>query len=284
MDRILRGPGATIELRNYSAAGDLVDAGGTGNGTAAIRDSAGVAVAGSPFTATRVSVGTYQVSIPSTLAILDVYSVTWTLPDATTRKTEFEIVGSFLFTQAELRALDTVLADETAFPDAVLVEARENTEQRFERAGLVSFTLRGDREYLDGTGTDRLISRHAELRALVSATMDGGSVTVADVDVYPHGVMRLLSGWTSGYRNVVALVEHGYLSVPEPVRRVGLLYARSILLKSALEQSDRATAVFTDLGGYRLTLAGRDGATGIPEVDAVIGPDGFGRRAAGSFA
>jgi hypothetical protein len=45
MDRILRGPGATIELRNYNAAGDLVDA-GVGNGTVVVKDSAGATVGG----------------------------------------------------------------------------------------------------------------------------------------------------------------------------------------------------------------------------------------------
>jgi hypothetical protein len=79
-------------------------------------------------------------------------------------------------------------------------------------------------------------------------------------------------------------VTHGYEAVPEPVRRAGLIYARTLLIRSAMEQSDRATAVFTDIGGYRLTIAGRDGPTGIPDVDAVLSPDQYGRRPAGSFA
>jgi hypothetical protein len=281
VDRALRGPGATIELRVYDAGGNLVDAGG-GNGTAAVVNSAGLSIAGSPFTATRTALGTYQVAIPATLTTLDVYSVTWNLPDTTTRATEFELVGSFLFTQAELRGLDPVLTDETAFPDAAVVDARENAERRFERVAEVSFTLRGAREAIDGSGRTSIVSSYHELRRLVSATVDGVAITASDVVVFPFGELYRAAGWTEGRRNVVALLEHGYTTVPEPIRRAGLLYARSVLLRSALEQSDRATAVFTDIGGYRLTLAGRDGPTGLPEVDAVLAQ--FGRRPAGSFA
>lgn len=281
MDRILRGPGATIELRIYDAGGNLTNAGG-GNGTADVVDSAGAAIAGSPFTATNSGTGIYQVSIPATLTTLDVYSVTWNLPDTTERETQFELVGSFLFTQADLRGLDMVLADETAFPDAAIVDARENTEQRFESVADVSFTLRGAREAIDGSGRSSIVSRYHELRRLVSATVNGTAITAGDVVVFPFGELYREAGWSEGRRNVVALLEHGYATVPEPVRRAGLLYARSVLLRSALEQSDRATAVFTDIGGYRLTLAGRDGPTGLPEVDAVLSQ--FGRRPAGSFA
>jgi len=284
MDKILRGPGAIVEIRVYDGAGDLVDA-GAGNGTATVSDSAGDPVAGSPFTATNVAVGVYEVAIPAALDVLDTYTVEWTFPDTTSRTTTFELVGTFLFTQAELRALDPVLADETAFPDAVIVNARENAEQRFEEAAEVSFTLRGAREWIDGKGRDRVFSRHAELRRLIAAKLGGTALTVgelAEIEVYPTGELRRSAGWPAGSRNVEILVEHGYETVPEPVRRAGLLYARSVLLRSALEQSDRATAVFTDIGGYRLTLAGRDGPTGLPEVDAVLAS--FGRRPAGAFA
>jgi len=281
MDRILTGTGATVRLLVYDTAGDLADA-GAGNGTATVKDSAGVAIAGSPFTATHNGTGTYDVSLPTTLTIQDTYLVTWTMPNATLRATEFEMVGTFLFTQADLRATDAVLTDQTTYPDALLIEARENAEQRFEEAARVSFTQRGERFYLDGTGTVDVTVPRAELHALIACTANGVTVAPTDVKVYRHGTLRRINGWPTLPQSVMVLVEHGYRTVPSPVRRAGLLYARSVLLRSALEQSDRATAVFTDIGGYRLSLAGRDGPTGLPEVDAVLAQ--FGRRQAGSFA
>ena len=283
MDRLLAGTSGVLQVTTYDAAGAPVD-NGAGNGTVEVFDSAGTSAAG-PLTATRTAVGVYQATIPSTLTTLDTYSAVWTFADSSTATTYFELVGSFLFTQAELRALDTVLADETSFPDATIVAARTNAEERFEKAGNVSFTLRGSREYHDPTGTVTLLSRYEELQRLVSCTIGGSAITVSDVSVYPDGRLVYPAGWglfNGTPRTIMTLVEHGYAATPEPVKRAGLLYARTVLLRSALEQSDRATAVFTDLGGYRITLAGRDGPTGIPEVDAVLAQ--FGRRQAGSFA
>lgn len=291
MDRILRGVGGTLQLINYDTNADPADA-GAGNGTATVVDSAGSAIAGSPFTAARVAVGTYEVTLPTSLTVLDYYTVTWTLPDATTRTTEFMLVGTFLFAVRELQDLDPVLADEAAFPVAKLIEARENAEQRFEEVANVSFTLRGSRLLLSGNGrTDSRGDGHIttglqQLQAVRACSIWDvamGSTELQALVAQKHGtVTRLSASWPFGTGNVKMLCEHGFLAVPEPVRRAGLLYARTVLLRSALEQSDRATAVFTDIGGYRLTLAGRDGPTGLPEVDAVL--DQFGRRNAGSIA
>lgn len=291
MDRILRGVGGTVTLVNYDTNADPADA-GAGPGSAVVTDSAGSAIAGSPFTAARIAVGTYEVTLPTSLTALDSYTVAWTLPDATTRATSFMLVGSFLFAVKELQDLDAVLADETAFPVSRLIEARENAEQRFEEVANVSFTLRGSRVLLSGNGrTDSRGDGHIttglqQLQAIRECSIWNvamGAPELAELVVQRHGtVTRLSAAWPYGTGNVTMLAEHGFVAVPEPVRRAGLLYARTVLLRSALEQSDRATAVFTDIGGYRLTLAGRDGPTGLPEVDAVL--DQFGRRNVGSLA
>ena len=81
--------------------------------------------------------------------------------------------------------------------------------------------------------------------------------------------------WTAGVGNVAVLYEHGRRSPEAPVKRAGIRLAKSVLLPSPLTADERATAVFTDIGGYRLTLPGRDGPTGLPDVDAVL--DQFGR-------
>jgi hypothetical protein len=291
MDRILAGTGSKVRITNYDTNGDPADAGG-GNGTAVVTDSAGAAAPGSPYTAVRVSTGTYEVTLSATLTVLDVYDVDWTLPDTTHRSTQFELVRTFLFAVADLQALDSVLANETDFPIPTLVNARENAEQRFEEVADVSFTTRGARLRLDGNGRynrngDGFIGTGLqELQRVISCSVDGTALTgpqLAELVVYRHGtIIWPATRWVLGAGNISMLVEHGYSTVPEPVRRAGLLYARTVLIRSAMEQSDRATAVFTELGGYRLTLAGRDGPTGLPDVDAILAQ--FGRRPAGSFA
>ena len=58
-----------------------------------------------------------------------------------------------------------------------------------------------------------------------------------------------------------------------PVAQAAMLLAREYLVRSVL--SSRATVESTDVGFFRVSVAGRDRPTGIPEVDAVI--ERFGR-------
>lgn len=167
MDRLLSGAGGPVEITNYDSSGALANAGSGGSPTAVVLDSAGVAIAGSPFTITPVSTGLYRITIPATITTLDVYSVTWTLPDSSTRSSSFEIVGSFLYTIAAFRAFDTALANATTYPAATVRDIREVVEDRFARAGRVSFTRRGMRDYLDGDGSSVLFTSERRLRTVV---------------------------------------------------------------------------------------------------------------------
>lgn len=66
---------------------------------------------------------------------------------------------------------------------------------------------------------------------------------------------------------------YGLTEVPERVSEAVLRLAAYYLRPSATPE--RATGEATDVGFIRYTLAGRDGATGLPEVDAAI--EQFGR-------
>ena len=66
---------------------------------------------------------------------------------------------------------------------------------------------------------------------------------------------------------------YGLSEVPERVSEAVLALAAYYLRPSATP--DRATGESTDAGFIRYTLAGKDGATGLPEVDAAI--EQFGR-------
>ena len=66
---------------------------------------------------------------------------------------------------------------------------------------------------------------------------------------------------------------YGLTEVPERVSEAVLRLAAYYLRPSATPE--RATGEATDAGFIRYTLAGRDGATGLPEVDAAI--EQFGR-------
>lgn len=272
MDRILRDSGGEQTLTNYDADGNAADVDGANAPTVVVTDSGGTVVAG--FAPSRTSAGNYKITLPANLDVLDVYSVVWTWPNGQTRRTSFELIGNFLFAIAELRAFDPVLTDEARYTDARLIDVREAVEERMENAAHVSFRPRGFRELLDGTRTEELfVSQRRPIR-VVSATVAGTALTapeLADVAVYPGGrLVRRSGSWTANEREIELLYEAGYPDVPAPVHDAALRYARHLAVKTAFDDADRATAVFSDIGGYRLTIAGRDGPVGLPEVDAVI--------------
>jgi hypothetical protein len=274
MERILRNAGGTLTLLNYDANGALADA-GNGNASVAVIDSAGATVAGSPFVGTRSSLGTYAVTLPATLGTLDQYRCTWTMPDASSRFSEFEVVGAFLFTIAELRAFDSELTN-LAIDKAL--EVREIVEDAFhdERITISAFRLQGRREIHSGDGSDRLMLERMDPYRVAAVTVDGTTFTQANLDelvLDPTGeiIRPNAQSWSTwGVGNIRVLYEYGSQRVDADVRRAALRYARYLVKNTTIGTSDRATAVFTEAGGYRLTLAGKDGWTGLPEVDAVL--------------
>lgn len=283
MDRILRAAGATIEATYYSAGGDPTDP--ALPVTADVVDSAGVAIAGSPFATTTGGEGTRRFNLPVELDVLDVYDVTWTDDDGGKRFTQFEMVGGFLFTIAELQAYDADLADEVAYSPALIREIRDNVTERFEQVAHRSFVARGRRMKLDGSDEATLILPLFDPYVLVSAKVGGVALTaeeLADVKVKSHGVLQWDGGtWTPGVENVEVLVEYGFRSAPSPIQRAAMRLARHVIKANSGQADERASAVITELGGFRLTLAGRDGPTGLPEVDAVLAQFGHSGRTSG---
>jgi hypothetical protein len=282
VDQILRDAGGEITLINYDATGAAADVNGTEAPTIAVVDSAGVSVSG--FTPSRTGTGSYKATLPANLETLDIYDVMWSWTNDQSRRSQVEVVGGFLFTVAELRSWDPVLADATKYPSTTIKDHRAAVTERFESIAGLSFVRRGARAMLDGRGSGSLVLPHVEVSTARSIKVDGTALSggdLANVKVYPHGQLVWDGGtFAKGLRNVEVLYEHGLASVPRSIARAAMRYARYLLAPSPFE-SERATAVFTEAGGYRLTIAGRDGETGLPEVDAVLADY---RRAQAGFA
>lgn len=268
--RILRDAGGTITLRTYDSAGAPADVDGTNAPTVVVVNSAGEAVPG--FAGRRDGVGIYSADVPGDMETLDTYSVTWTWPNGQSRRSSFDLVGGFLFSIAELRAFDPVLADEVKYPADSIRGVRDVVEDRFAAATGIAFAPRGGRAWLSGRGGRKLVLPDRDARVLVRIRVDGVALSpdeMARVHLHPYGVLEREGGvWPPGVRNVEVLYERGFPEPPTPVKRAGLRYAKHLLVSSPYD--DRATAMFTDAGGFRLTVAGRDGPTGLPEVDAVL--------------
>lgn len=279
MNHVLRAAAAQVQLFTYDSNGTLANGPG-GAMTADVKGSDGVAVSGSPFTITNppAATGTYLLNLPAALATLDTYDVTWHLGDGSLRYSQFEMVGGFLFTIADIRAFDATLANATNYPAQKITDVRDAVEETFEheQVGRVAFRLRGSRDKLDGTGTDTVILNHVEPTAVISAKVNTIAFTspeLADLRLYATGKVTRdqLGAWGHGVDNVEVFYTHGLITPPAPIHIAAMRFARYLLVEAAFGISERSSGVFTEGGlGYRLTIAGRDGWTGLPFVDSVL--------------
>lgn len=213
------------------------------------------------------------------LDLLDTYSCSWsgTVAGATLEwPSTIEIAGGYLFEIADLRASDPALADTVKYPGAACRAARTAAEERFEGAARVAFVPRGRRVTLRGDGSYRLELPDNACRRVVSVSIDGTALdagALAELELREWGALDRPSLWPAG-SSIAVYYEHGEDAPPAPVREAAMLLAREYLVRSAI--SSRAVVEQTDVGAFRLSVAGRDRPTGIPDVDAVI--EAFGRR------
>lgn len=289
--QVVRGLPATLTIEVRTFDGDLAAA--TGNVAVVVRDIDGTSVASGNASATATT-GVYTFALPAGVTgTLGAYTATasYTLSGVSqSREYPLEVVGAYLFEIHELRAYDRAIAVTADYSAEEIRAAREEATSRLERAAQVAFSPRVKRVTLSGDGTDRLLLPDVMVTECVGASVyeevlgaDAGeeltATEVLDVEVdTDRGVLVRTDGqvWPAGFRNVVVDYEHGYPTVPAPVKKVAMLLAVESLVPSGLPV--RATSQATDIGDFRISLANLDAGrpTGIPEVDAVMGE--FGRR------
>lgn len=255
----------------------------TGPVTVTIRDGAGnVVVTDTPtISAGKLVYDANTALMPN----LDTYHLTWTgVAGGETQAwvTDVELVGGYLFEIADLRAQDRAFTDSNKYPIEMLRQARNVVENVIEgeKAANVAFVPRGRRVRVNGgaqavNGLYGLDLPDYEVRKVYSATVDGVALTsgqCAAIVCDDNTIWSEDTAWPNGKRNVVVHYEHGMETVPPAITRAALLLARDYLVKSDVP----ARATGTSIGDqwFRITVAGRDGVTGLPEVDAAIEAEG----------
>lgn len=252
--------------------------------SAIVRDGAGVQVAsGTPtITGTKLSLTVAS----SALSKLDQYSIEWTAQYAgspLTWETHVEIVGGFLFEIAAFRSFDSVFANTTRFPTATIRTIRTWVEDIIEGelAAAVAFVPRGRRASVDGSGRNGLPLPDVAAREVLAVSIDGTAwsstdmegITVDD-DLLWLDLDAPTHVWRTGRRNVVLHYTHGLDRPPGAITRAALLLAKEYAVQTDVPSRATATSIGDQL--FRITVAGRDGVTGIPDVDAAIAQ--FGRK------
>lgn len=180
--------------------------------------------------------------------------------------------GPHLCTIADVRAADRALADTAKYPDARIIAAIETAEENLEREAHVAFIPRTCTYTTVGDGGTRLSLPHCAIRSLTSATV-GGTALLATIVVREWGALDYALGWTKD-KTVVVVYEHGEDAPPAPIVRSCVILAVEELIPSSIPARATATTIGDQM--FRVTVAGRDGAFGIPYVDTAI--KRFGRR------
>lgn len=241
---------------------------------AVLKDGAGAEVGDGPSVSLNGDADTMTAVVPAAdLDELDTFTIEWTATVAGTEltwETALQIAGGFHFGLAPLIATRTEFSSYAA---ASFHEARRIAEDRLEEKTKVAWVPRGAREQHRGVGRDFLILGHTALRDLVSLTLDGDAFTateLAALEQDPAGIVTRPDGvtWPAG-EIVVVHYRHGEDRPPHPVSDATMTLAKELVVPDTSIPA-RAVLQATELGTFRLTTAGRDGPTGIPDVDAVI--------------
>jgi len=278
IERLRQKPAGTYPVKSAYTDDDGTAQTLTGATSVTVRDGAGALVyTGTPTLAN----GALTADIPAALLPrLDVYTIAWegTLGAVTAAwESQVELVGGYIFEVADLREQDRAFTAEK-YPNETLREVRGWVEDVIEgpRAANVAFVPRSARVTIDGTGRTALLLPNLNLREVYAVTVSGAAWTAGQVAalVIDDGAVWASSVWPEGRRNVTIHYAHGLDHPPGAITRAGLMLAREYLVKSDVPGRATATSIGDQL--FRLTVAGRDGVTGLPDVDAAI--DQFGRK------
>lgn len=271
MDKVLRGVPSTLTHVFYDVSGDPVSA--DGDVSVVLLNPDGTAF--DTETAVNPATGTYTYALAGQTSLTR-FKLTWSGTFAGLARSEVayaEVVGQHLFTEAEARAFrNAKLADATKYPDALLVDAREEITEFFERYCGVSFVPRFERIVLDGSGRETMWLPTSRLLTVLTAEVDGTALTPAtDLEVYGSGrVVRPGGTFPVDERNVVFEYEHGWERPPGRVVRAALVYLQQLLIDQGL--LDRTVSHTDETGTYRLSVPdeAHKRPTGVPFVDSIL--------------
>jgi NAD(P)-dependent dehydrogenase (short-subunit alcohol dehydrogenase family) len=180
---------------------------------------------------------------------------------------------SYHFRQADIchrDAMDAAFADTTTYLDSQLTEVRATVEEAIECSAHVAFVPRTATATVSGDGGRRIFLSNFEVSAVTAATVDGVALTAPELAAITinDAILYREAGWASGYANISVTYTHGRTAVPGLIKRAALVLAKSYLVASQIPANATAQSIGDTM--FRLTIAGRDGDFGIPEVDAAI--------------
>jgi hypothetical protein len=194
----------------------------------------------------------------------------------------FDVYGVTITTIADLRYRYPDLADSSKYPDGRVREKLRAAVQQWNDLAALSMAPFGKTYTTVGDGGMTLNLPDVEIRDIVTFTIDGIAVPTTSYTFDRRGgVLTLIAGWFTWRKDVVIHYEYGLDNPPGAV--VDAVQQRAVeLLVPPQSGLGRMTSVANDLGFARISLAGKDGTTGVPDFDATASL--YGRRSAVGFA
>ncbi len=274
---ILVNTGPTTITKTWYVDGTATD---VGTVTIGIVDADGnVIVAPATAVTTDGGDGTYAYSLAVQTAP-KILTITWT--EGTQSQTDvLEVVGGWLFTEAELRAYySSDLTSAATYPDSDIAAARERITAEFEQICGVSFVPRYKRQTMSGDGSHVLWIDRPYTSEVLSATIGTTSQTVSNLaldDMLPI-VRHKTSTWTAATNsdpyNVTISYVHGHAAPPGDIKRAAMILARNQLVKDVTGAGVPENASsWNDGTGQYVSFAANDQTGrwyGIPAVDTAL--------------
>ena len=264
MNRVLQNTPNVIYVEMYVGE-TLTDADGTV--TVTVKNALGVTIATGNATNEPSSVGLYSFALPAQSQV-SLLTVTWAGTfggNAGSVIQEYQVVGKFLFSLADLRAMDG-LDNVTEFPTTKLISVRDEVNDLFIGYCHTAWGNTYRRQTIDTIYSDRVFTDRGPLTEVISVTCNGSAVTPSGFD--RAGEIR--GSFVPGFQNTVVEYVYGHETLDRFVSRAGLRLALYWLLNNESSIPDRARMLTTEWGTWQLTNATEDFITGLPEVDAIL--------------
>lgn len=278
--RLVAGTSSVLSWQQIGGDGEPVD---PGTVTVAVTRADGTVIAAAQATSgTGAAARTYTLSLAQT-AVLDRLSVSWVASGVTLATTEIDVVSAPCFSNAELRAQETSLANEAQFTAAKITVARLQVEAFFEQITRRRFVPGYHNVTIPGTPGQRLILPHVEIRSVRSAELlDDPSAAAtetlgaSELAAIPpdHGgvITRYLNSWNARWVRVGYV--HGMVTPPAEVKRQMMRLTRELLVAEKTGQlPENATSWQSPEMGWSAILVtpGVRGAhTRLPSVNRCL--------------
>jgi hypothetical protein len=272
---ILRNAAETLSITAYSGE-TATDADGAV--TVGIVDSEGQTVVASGTSATSAGSGVYTYALAAQSDLKDL-TATWsgTWGSAMEFTTQHEVVGGFYATPSEVRGLDSLDGETSAYPTADLVSAITWATSVIDDYCGCSFVYRFHRDVLDGTDSADLKLTQLFPQTILSGSIAGTALTATQINnlnKYRSGVLRLKDDtwtFTNPGGQVIVNYEAGFSKTPPPdiawaARTLSRFYA--LELKNRVPSN--AMSITNEFGNVQLAQPGMNKPTPLPDVNTIL--------------